>query len=52
MCLMVAVLAVVLSGWIIWENKKAEREGMLVDGEYETDAAEYEGRRVKHRMVW
>ncbi|CAK4032772.1 MFS general substrate transporter [Lecanosticta acicola] len=59
MCLMVAVLAVILSLWIIWENRKLEKEGgggggaAALEEEFDTDVGEQrEGRHVKHKLVW
>ncbi|KAF2167277.1 hypothetical protein M409DRAFT_66280 [Zasmidium cellare ATCC 36951] len=52
MCLMVAVLAGVLSLWIIWENRKLDREN-VVEEEFDTDVGEEQGQReTRHRLVW
>lgn len=51
MCLMVAVLAIILSLWIIRENKKLDREGVNED-ELDTDVGEEQGHHVKHKMAW
>lgn len=51
---MVAVLSGVLSCWLIWENRKMEREGVPeVEGFEETSGQGTEGgRRERHRYVW
>lgn len=51
MCLMVAMLAGILSLWIIFENRKLDREG-VVEEEFDTDIGEEQGRHVRHRLVW
>lgn len=54
MCLMVAFLSGVLSCWLIWENRKMDREGVLEVEELEqTSGAQSEaGERERHRYVW
>lgn len=53
MCLMVAVLSVVLSCWLIYENKKMDKEGVLEVEEFEQTSVQREsGRHEKHRYVW
>ncbi|WPG99272.1 Hypothetical protein R9X50_00208500 [Acrodontium crateriforme] len=53
MCLMVAVLAGILSSWLIYENKKMEREGVPEVEEFEeTSVAREDGQRLKHRFIW
>lgn len=52
-CLMVAVLSGVLSCWLIYENKKMDREGVQEIEEFEETSGQGEsGRREKHRYVW
>lgn len=51
MCLMVAVTAIILSGWIIWENRKLDREGVQ-DEEFDTDIGEEQGHHVRHKGIW
>ena len=52
-CLLVAVLSGVLSCWLIWENKKMDREGVPEVEEFEeTSGARAEDRNQKHRYVW
>lgn len=54
MCLMVAVLSVILSCWLIYENRKMDREGVPEVEEYEqTSVGREEGQPVeRHRYVW
>jgi hypothetical protein len=52
-CLMVAVLSGVLSCWLIYENKKMDREGVQEIEEFEETSGQGEAtRREKHRYVW
>nr|OQO24981.1 hypothetical protein B0A51_05756 [Rachicladosporium sp. CCFEE 5018]OQO26322.1 hypothetical protein B0A51_05173 [Rachicladosporium sp. CCFEE 5018]OQO26808.1 hypothetical protein B0A51_04391 [Rachicladosporium sp. CCFEE 5018] len=52
-CLMVAVLSGVLSCWLIWENRKMDREGVPEVEDYEeTSGGRAEDRNKKHRYVW
>jgi hypothetical protein len=53
MCLMVAVLSGVLSCWLIYENKKMDKEGVPEVEEFEETSAQREsGQLAKHRYVW
>jgi hypothetical protein len=53
MCLMVAFLSGVLSCWLIWENRKMDREGVPEVEEFEQTSVQREsGRRERHRYVW
>jgi hypothetical protein len=53
MCLMVAFLSGVLSCWLIWENRKMDREGVPEVEEFEQTSGQREsGRRERHRYVW
>ena len=52
MCLMVAVVAVILSCWIIYENRQLEKEGAADENEIDTDVTEAEGYHVRHKIVW
>jgi hypothetical protein len=52
-CLMVAVLSGVLSCWLIYENKKMDREGVQeIEGFEQTSVQRESRRREKHRYVW
>lgn len=52
-CLLVAVLSLVLSLWLIYENKKMDREGMPEVQEFEdTSIARASGTHEKHRYIW
>lgn len=51
--LLVAVLSIVLSLWLIYENKKMDKEGVPEVEEFEdTSVARESGRHEKHRYVW
>jgi hypothetical protein len=53
MCLMVAVLSGVLSCWLIYENRKMDREGVPEVEEFEETSAQREpGPLAKVRYVW
>lgn len=53
MCLMVAFLAGTLSCWLIYENRKMDREGVPEVEEFEeTSVARENGRHEKHRYIW
>ena len=52
-CLVVVVLSGVLSIWLIYENKKMDREGVPEVEEFEdTSVARESGRKEKHRYIW
>jgi len=52
-CLLVFVLSIVLSLWLIRENKKMEREGRAAVGEFEeTSVARESGRHEKYPYIW
>lgn len=52
-CLLVAVLSCVLSLWLIWENKKMEKEGVPEVEEFEdTSIARPTGQHERHRYIW
>jgi hypothetical protein len=52
-CFLVAVLSGVLSTWLIYENKKMDREGVPEVEEFEqTSVARENGQHEKHRYVW
>ncbi|KAF2769581.1 MFS general substrate transporter [Teratosphaeria nubilosa] len=51
MCLMVAVVACILSLWLIWENKKMDKEGIPRVMELE-DSVEGVDENIKRRYVW
>lgn len=49
---MVAVLSIVLSFWLAWENRKMEREGVPEVEEFEDTSVRREsGRQEKHRYM-
>lgn len=51
--MLVAVLSVALSFWLIYENKKMDREGVPEVEEFEdTSVARADGRHEKHRYIW
>jgi len=51
--LLVVVLSCVLSAWLIWENKKMDREGVPQVEEFEdTSVARADGQHEKHRYLW
>lgn len=53
MCLMVAALATTLSLWIIYDNRKIDRQQAdLPEDGFDTDLGEQQGRRVKHKGIW
>lgn len=54
MCLMVAVLSGVLSCWLIYENRKMEREGVPEVEEFEETSVggPPAGGVERHRYVW
>lgn len=53
MCFMVAVLSVILSCWLIHENKKMDEEGVPEVEEFEQTSVQREsGQHEKHRYVW
>lgn len=52
-CLLVTVVSIILSSWLIWENKKMDREGVPEVEEFEeTSVAREDGRGEKHRYIW
>ncbi|EMC93083.1 hypothetical protein BAUCODRAFT_77488 [Baudoinia panamericana UAMH 10762] len=52
-CLLVAVLSGILSCWLIYENRKMEKEGVPEVEEFEdTSIARESGRHEKHRYIW
>ena len=52
-CVFVAVLSGMLSWWLIYENRKMEKEGIPAVEEYEdTSLARESGRHEKHRYIW
>ncbi|CAK1360185.1 putative transporter [Cercospora beticola] len=55
MCLMVAVLSVILSLWIIYENRKMAREGVPENQEFEETSLGVQGegqQQRRQRIVW
>ena len=53
MCMVVVILSVVLSLWIIHENKQLAKEGIPEVVEFEETSAEArDAKQVKHRNVW
>ncbi|KAI5360689.1 Putative major facilitator superfamily, MFS transporter superfamily [Septoria linicola] len=53
MCLMVAVVAITLSLWIIWENRKLAAEGVPENQELEDTSLGHDGgRQQRQRIVW
>ena len=49
----VFVLSIALSCWLIYENKKMDREGVPEVEEFEdTSVARESGRHEKHRYIW
>ncbi|KAK0335539.1 hypothetical protein LTR91_017035 [Friedmanniomyces endolithicus] len=52
-CLLVAILSLVLSTWLIFENRKMAREGVPKVEEYEdTSIARETGVHERHRYIW
>ncbi|TKA49648.1 hypothetical protein B0A54_00316 [Friedmanniomyces endolithicus] len=52
-CLLVAVLSLMLSTWLIFENRKMAREGVPEVEEYEdTSIARETGVHERHRYIW
>ena len=52
-CLLVVVLSLTLSAWLIYENKKMDKEGVPENEEYEeTSIARDDGAHIKHRYIW
>lgn len=52
-CLLVVVLSITLSLWLIYENRKMDREGVPEVEEFEdTSVARASGRKEKHRYIW
>lgn len=51
-CLNVFVLSIILSCWLIYENKKMDREGVPEVEEFEDTSAEGGRRQEKHRYIW
>jgi peptidoglycan/LPS O-acetylase OafA/YrhL len=52
-CLLVVFGSITLSIWLIWENRKMDREGVPEVEEFEdTSVARESGRHEKHRYIW
>lgn len=52
-CLVVVFVSILLSSWLIWENKKMDREGVPEVEEFEdTSVARQSGQGERHRYIW
>lgn len=54
MCLMVAVLSLILSAWLISDNKKMDKDGLPEVQEFEETSvdAQVAGQHERHRYIW